>query len=690
MNKIYVLLLFGMFLIPYAAAEELVFVHMTDVHLCDADFAKSYYGASADADPPAFFGETITEIGSINPDFVVCTGDLVAAADKFGPETAEVWFTLYNDSIQELIDADIPVYEVLGNHDVVGVNNKSVNITEPGYGKEMFESYFGATNYSFDCGGHHFIVLDSNKIDEKWGMNGKGLQYIIDEPQLSWLEDDLISTSNPTIVFLHEPTPTLDNSSDVWEVLNTHNTLAIFSGHWHDDELLNSSGIPEQVGGAVCGGWWRGPNKDGIPQGYRIIVVNGTEMDTFYKATGVDKQINILEPSDPIVNGTVEVMAKIYSDNPVTVISYRVDGGDVMPMAISEEGMWYVAEAMWDTKGLLEGYHTIEVLAADTTENFSKEMQVKVSDDKIASIGEVRSNLDVYTGKYPTIEGTVTAVFYSGKIPVIQDKTGGIPIWAGDIGEDRPTFAIGDVWSIRGQLIEYTDTYELALIEKEDASKLGEAAVPEPELKNASEIDGFTEGLLVVVKDGTVMSKDYNGFTIQDDCGEVYVYGGYAGYDTGAINVGDLVDVIGVGWQYKDIYEVCIRSASDVISHNSSAAAATKLSVNVVPAISITVESSSLDFGTIGAGLSSDALQINIVNTGTHNVNVTAKIGADESGFYEGALRLDCAGVDEFSKAIPANITYFENTEDVAASLEVPDWAGGAYDGTVLFVAEGI
>ena len=77
MNKMYMLLLFGILLIPYAAAEELVFVHMTDVHLCDADFAKSYYGASADADPPAFFGETITEIGSINPDFVVCTGDLV-------------------------------------------------------------------------------------------------------------------------------------------------------------------------------------------------------------------------------------------------------------------------------------------------------------------------------------------------------------------------------------------------------------------------------------------------------------------------------------------------------------------------------------------------------------------------------------------------------------------------------------
>jgi hypothetical protein len=71
-------------------------------------------------------------------------------------------------------------------------------------------------------------------------------------------------------------------------------------------------------------------------------------------------------------------------------------------------------------------------------------------------------------------------------------------------------------------------------------------------------------------------------------------------------------------------------------------------------------------------------------------VSVTAEIGADESGFYEEALRLDGASVDGFSEEIPADVTDFEHAEDVAASLEVPEWAGGEYDGTVLFVAEGI
>ena len=115
----------------------------------------------------------------------------------------------------------------------------------------------------------------------------------------------------------------------------------------------------------------------------------------------------------------------------------------------------------------------------------------------------------------------------------------------------------------------------------------------------------------------------------------------------------------------------------------------TELSANVVPAISITVETSSLDFGMVGAGLSSATSQIRIANTGTRDVVVTAGLGVDESGFYGGALKLNGGFVDGFSVGVPADVTDFEHTEDVAASLEVPEWAGGEYDGTVLFVAEG-
>ena len=126
------------------------------------------------------------------------------------------------------------------------------------------------------------------------------------------------------------------------------------------------------------------------------------------------------------------------------------------------------------------------------------------------------------------------------------------------------------------------------------------------------------------------------------------------------------------------------------VDTNVNVSGSTELSANVIPAISITVETSALDFGTIGAGLSSATRQIRIANTGTHNVVVTAGIGADESDFYAAALRLNGVTADGFSEEIPADVTDFEYAEDVSALLEVPEWAGGAYDGMVLFVAEGI
>ena len=88
----------SMVALPVSSAKEVTFVHMTDVHLCETEFAEGYYDTSPGTDPLVFFNEMIDEIKSLNPDFVVDTGDLVAVADKFGPEIAERWFMLYNKS----------------------------------------------------------------------------------------------------------------------------------------------------------------------------------------------------------------------------------------------------------------------------------------------------------------------------------------------------------------------------------------------------------------------------------------------------------------------------------------------------------------------------------------------------------------------------------------------------------------
>jgi hypothetical protein len=60
----------------------------------------------------------------------------------------------------------------------------------------------------------------------------------------------------------------------------------------------------------------------------------------------------------------------------------------------------------------------------------------------------------------------------------------------------------------------------------------------------------------------------------------------------------------------------------------------------------------------------------------------------DSNGFYNESLKLNDLDVSGFSAVVPADISDFQYEYEVVANLEVPDWAGGKYDGTIFFVAE--
>jgi 3',5'-cyclic AMP phosphodiesterase CpdA len=548
---------------PTSAEPDLVFVHITDVHLCDEDLKNSYYGAAKDVDPVALFDQAVAEIEKINPDFVVDTGDSVANADKRNASSSRELFDLYTSAIEPFDQAGIPVYHAIGNHDVVGVSDKNVDVNESGYGKGLFLETFDLDKiyYSFDLNGYHFVVLDPNNIDPE---DKKGLIYGVYDDQLSWLSQDLSNASGPVMVFLHEPTLNLLNVEDLINVLKTADVKMIFSGHRHEEEVLDSFGIPDAVGGAICASWWQGPVKDGSSEGYRVVAITDSQIDTFYKAVGTDKQINLAEPSDPIVNGEVGVKALIWSGDNVTSVSYRIDQGDYQPMELAPEGIWYAATASFDSSQLDQGYHALEIEASDDEGTFTQKFSFKVSDEEISEIGDVLSHIDTYMGKYVTITGVITAAFAS--TPVIQDETAGIHLYAECY--NPPKFGLGEMWTIKGKVTTYSNLTELKLHYPEDAIKSDEMGeMPESALKTASEIDESAEGLLVEIKDATVTAIDGSGFVIQDETGETYVYGKEAGFNTSTLSDGYVVDVIGIGQQYKDMYEITPRSVSDVTIH---------------------------------------------------------------------------------------------------------------------------
>ena len=437
---------FGLSFAPDKDAKQFTFVQITDIHLDALEEHRS------------FFEKALREINKINPAFVIATGDLVFAAESATISQAKEWYDIYSDSIKNL---GVPIFNMMGNHDVVGIHYKKDISHEPGYNKEMYRDYFGPTYYSFDWGSYHCVVLDPNELSD-------GNQfYRIPDYQVEWLRKDLsYRQGKPLLVFFHEPTIAWEDRVEVLSLLNQH-TTKLFSGHWHLDALLDSQGIPEQVTGSLCGEWWRGPCPDGKPCGYRIFQVDEENIFSFYKEIGADRQINIITPG-PLVDGITEVTAQIYTQyGPLEEVRYQINQGDFILMKIRKEKLWNTATVMWDSTQVKAGYHTLTVQARDKEGIFSKQMEVKVCKDEILALGEIIPHFQAYQGHLTKVKGEIKTLlveesyisegstFINGTL-IVKDETGSGVILIGEYNaECLPDLGRGEIITAKVIPIKY-------------------------------------------------------------------------------------------------------------------------------------------------------------------------------------------------------------------------------------------
>src|SRR5262249_34276132 len=102
-------------------------------------------------------------------------------------------------------------------------------------GGEAFRANFGATHYSFDHKGVHFIALDN--VSDPAGAVGP--------EQMAWLASDLDKADRdaPVVVLAHRPLfdlyPEWDwatkDGSQVVTVLERHPNVTVFYGHIHQE-----------------------------------------------------------------------------------------------------------------------------------------------------------------------------------------------------------------------------------------------------------------------------------------------------------------------------------------------------------------------------------------------------------------------------------------------------------------------
>jgi hypothetical protein len=237
----------------------------------------------------------------------------------------------------------------------------------------------------------------------------------------------------------------------------------MFSGHWHFNIIMDSYGIPEQVTGAICGEWWFGPAADGKPFGYRIVEVDGEAISTFYKEIGEERAIDITSPG-AVASGEIPLTAQLYTEHgAIQEAYYSVNSGKAVAMQTEKGAVWETATAPWDAAQLAAGYHVIAIEARDEERTFSREIEVKVSEDETVPIGELVSHFEAYRGQYTTVKGEVTfaamgppyAEVGTGAI-VISDETGAMVIVAAECIAPLPPLATGDSIIVKALPLQYT------------------------------------------------------------------------------------------------------------------------------------------------------------------------------------------------------------------------------------------
>ncbi|MDR2110397.1 MAG: metallophosphoesterase [Spirochaetaceae bacterium] len=214
-------------------------------------FTDTHYSHKPD-DGERFFQNSLEKMKNLTRffrtwqvDLTFCLGDLIDTGEDDTDaalrleELLAVWRTV-----------SVPMYLCLGNHDINALPREAFFNA---LGLPCFHGYG-----SFDYGGVHFIILDTNHDKEGRAYTVRTLRWdecYLDQVQLDWLEADLKRENGPAMVFTHanldpryhdgELDPhVVKNHEDVRSVLlNSRRVQMVFQGHYHKGRSCILDGI---------------------------------------------------------------------------------------------------------------------------------------------------------------------------------------------------------------------------------------------------------------------------------------------------------------------------------------------------------------------------------------------------------------------------------------------------------------
>ncbi len=216
------------------------------------------------------------------------------------------YMVAYDDYLDIASTIKCPTFNVMGNHDY-----DQNTLFDTKLGTVYFETYVGPTNYSFNIGKVHYVVLNNiiyNRTD-----SSKRYSTGLEEESITWLENDLshVSKDMPIVVCSH---------SQLFKKRNTHSTKAMnhkrytaaltqfkhvysWAGHNHENYSYHYAGkgyegkdkissiLVARATGALRLNKYI--SADGTPQGYMVMNVDGENMSWYYKAVGCGKEVQM-------------------------------------------------------------------------------------------------------------------------------------------------------------------------------------------------------------------------------------------------------------------------------------------------------------------------------------------------------------------------------------------------------------
>jgi Icc protein len=219
-------------------------------------------------------------------DFIMNGGDSIMDALNASKDKVQKQWDVWNAVLTA--ENRLPMHHCIGNHDAWGWQMTDPEVkNDPLYDKKwvLQQHKMAERFYSFEHKDWKFIVLDSAQ------ENNGGYIARIDEPQFTWLENELKQTNASQYVCIVSHIPIVSFVSAVfsdknepngdWKISRAllhvdsrritdmfkayKNIRCCLSGHIHLQDAVEYRGIQYYCNGAVSGNWWGGPFKDFDP-----------------------------------------------------------------------------------------------------------------------------------------------------------------------------------------------------------------------------------------------------------------------------------------------------------------------------------------------------------------------------------------------------------------------------------------